>query len=121
MKKCCMIIKEVIHMVYEMRIYHIAAGKRKELENRFQNVTFSLLEKHGIEVCDYWLGEEGKTLCYICRFSDSAMRNGQWEAFKTDPEWIAAKAKSEEKGALVDKIESYLVVRPDYIRPLWKE
>ncbi len=108
-------------MVYEVRIYHIALGKRKELEDRFQQVTFPLFEKHGIDVCDYWLDETGKTLCYVCRFSDAKERDERWEQFKTDPKWVEAKAKSEEKGPLVDKLESHVLMRPDYVKPCWKE
>ena len=64
-----MIIKEVIHMVYEMRIYHIATGKRKELENRFQNVTFSLLENTALKYVIIGLMKKEKR-CAI--FVDSA-------------------------------------------------
>lgn len=106
-------------MIYELRVYHIAGGKEEDLLERFQNVTFPLFEKHGIKICDYWVDEEGKTLCYVCQFDDATVRQERWESFKTDKEWVAAKAKSEENGPLVDRQESYLLKRPDYIQPCW--
>jgi L-rhamnose mutarotase len=107
-------------MIFELRIYHIAKGKEKELHKRFKDETFALFEKHGIHVCDFWEDISGEKLYYICDFENEQKREELWSGFKCDDEWIKVKSQSEINGSLVDKVESILLNRVDYVRSDWQ-
>ena len=96
--------------VYELRIYHVAAGKFDRLVARFRDHTDALFAKHGIKSVAYWtaLDEPAKssTFIYIVEHPSREAAAANWKAFQADPEWQAVKAKSEENGKLVDSIDS---------------
>jgi len=41
-------------MIYELRTYRIPDGKMPKILSRFENITFGLFERHGIEVTGFW-------------------------------------------------------------------
>lgn len=107
-------------MIYELRIYTIAQGKEKALNDRFKNVTLDLFKKYGVNVCDFWTDLKGEKLYYICSFENEQKREEIWNSFKADKDWIKAKSDSEVNGSLTEKVESILLKRVDYIKPEWK-
>ena len=90
--------------VYELRTYTAAEGKLEALEARFKNHTVKLFEKHGMKNVMYWTptsGEASKnTLIYILWHKSEDAAKQSWDAFRKDPEWVAARAESEKDGSL---------------------
>ena len=104
--------------VYELRIYHAAPGKMDSLVARFRDHTDKLFAKHGINSVAYWtaLDEPVKssTFFYILEHPNREAAAANWKAFQDDPEWKAVKAKSEENGSLVEKVDSTFLRLTDF-------
>jgi NIPSNAP len=100
-------------MIYESRVYHCVPGRLPALLKRFETVTLKLFEKHGIRQAGFFttlIGESNQELTYFLAWESMAERESKWTAFATDPEWITARAKSEEDGQIVANIVSQLLV-----------
>jgi len=96
-------------MIYELRVYHCAAGRLPALHQRFTQVTLPLWHKHGIEQAGFFttvVGPSNQTLTYLLKWESLAERETKWTAFATDPEWVAARAASEADGIIVERIEN---------------
>jgi hypothetical protein len=104
--------------VYELRIYKTNPGKLEALHARFREHACPLFKKHGIELVGFWTptdGDEAKdTLYYIIAFPSVKAQKEAWQAFKSDPEWIKAKADSEKDGVLVKQLQSKNMKATDY-------
>ncbi|MGJ4939053.1 NIPSNAP family protein [Bradyrhizobium sp. HKCCYLS1011] len=99
-------------MIYESRVYHCVPGRLPALLKRFETVTLKLFEKHGIRPVGFFttlIGESNQELTYFLAWESLAERESRWTAFATDPEWLAARAKSEEDGQIVANIVSQLL------------
>ena len=100
-------------MIYELRIYKCIPGRLPALNNRFANITLKLWEKHGIKQAGFFttlIGESNQELTYFLAWESLAERETKWTAFQSDPDWIAARAKTEEDGQIVGNIVSQLLV-----------
>jgi len=106
--------------VYELRIYRVVPGKLESLVARFRDHTDQLFAKHGIKPLGYWtaLDEPAKssTFIYILEHPTREAAAANWKAFQDDPEWKRVKAKSEENGKLVEKIDSTFLTPTDFSR-----
>jgi hypothetical protein len=104
--------------VYELRVYHVVPGKLDELLARFRDHTMKLFEQHGIKNVAYWTPvdepQKGNTLIYILQHPSRAAAVDNWKSFQDDPEWKKVKAKSEENGKLVEKIDSTFMKLTDF-------
>ncbi len=94
--------------VFEMRTYVTNPGKLPNLLSRFRNHTTALFEKHGIENIGYWVPIEqsegaDNTLVYIIAHKSREAATASWEAFRKDPDWIAAAKASELDGKILAK------------------
>lgn len=99
-------------MLHELRIYHCMPGRIGDLNARFANVTLKLWDKHGIRQAGFWtvaIGPSNHDLYYLLEWESLAEREQKWNAFATDPEWIAARAKTEENGPIVEYLENYIL------------
>jgi|SRR5579862_7859151 len=99
-------------MLYELRIYHCMPGKLPALSKRFETVTVKLFEKHGIKQVGYWttlIGESSSDFYYILAWDSLDERNKKFATFGADPDWIAARAKSEENGPLVASVTNTIL------------
>jgi len=103
-------------MIYELRIYECVPGRLPALHQRFRDVTRHLLARHGIPVLGYWQDEIGESnrLTWMIRWESMAEREQKWEAFSTDPEWVAARTKSEESGPIVARVRNTFMRPTDY-------
>ena len=100
-------------MIYEMRVYRCLPGRLPALLKRFEQTTLKLWEKHGIRQAGFFttlVGESNQELTYFLAWESLAEREKKWNAFATDSEWLAARAKSEEDGQIVDNIVNQLLV-----------
>jgi hypothetical protein len=99
-------------MLYELRIYHCVAGKLPAVVARFENTTVALFEKHGIQQVGFWtanIGESNADLYYILKWDSLDERQKKFAAFAVDPDWIAARDKSEESGPIVASISNTIL------------
>ena len=89
-------------MIYELRIYHCVTGRLPALLKRFETTTLELWKRHGIRQAGFWtvlVGDGGnQDLHYLLAWESLAERETKWNAFATDPEWLAKRAESERDG-----------------------
>jgi len=94
--------------IFELREYTTYEGKLPDLLNRFHQHTMALFERHGMKNVAYWTPTDeplkGKTLIYILKHPSREAASANWKAFQADPEWQQVKAKTEEKGQIVEKV-----------------
>jgi hypothetical protein len=102
--------------VYEIRTYWSPDGRLDDLHARFRDHTTKLFEKHGMTNVGYWTPIDNKEnkLVYILAYPNRAAATKSWDAFRADPDWLAAKKKTEEKGPIVSKVESLFLKATDY-------
>ncbi|KIZ43455.1 MULTISPECIES: NIPSNAP family protein [Rhodopseudomonas] len=99
-------------MIYETRVYRCLPGRLPALLNRFETITLKLWEKRGIRPVGFFttlVGASNQELTYILAWESLAEREQKWNAFATDPEWLAARAKTEADGQIVDNIVNQLL------------
>ena len=109
--------------VFELRTYTTTAGNLPLLHARFRDHTLGLFAKHGMTNLWYWQlvkeqsGAEN-TLVYLLAHASVAAAKASFEAFRADPEWVAAKAASEEKGGgsltVPDGVKSVFLQATEY-------
>ena len=110
---------ESAERVFELRIYHPNPGKLDDLLARFRDHTCAIFERVGIENIGYWVetepaeGAEPKLYYVIAHASREAAREN-WRNFLNDEEWKVARAKSEENGRLVAKVDSIFLKSTDF-------
>jgi hypothetical protein len=100
-------------MIYEMRVYRCVPGRLPALLKRFDTITLKLWDKHGIKQAGFWttlVGESHQELTYLLAWESLAHREKKWAAFQSDPDWITARAKTEEDGQIVSNIVNQLLV-----------
>jgi NIPSNAP len=109
--------------VYELRTYTASPGKLDALNARFRDHTMKLFEKHGMTNVGYWnpiKGEKGadNTLVYLLADKDMDAAKKSWAAFRTDPDWVAARKESEEKAGgsltVTDGVKSVYMKPTDF-------
>ncbi len=99
-------------MIYELRIYHCVPGRLPALLNRFDTITLKLWQKHGIRQAGFWtvaIGHSNQDLYYLLAWETLAERETKWEAFVSDPEWLAARAETEKEGAIVASVNNQIL------------
>lgn len=100
-------------MIYELRVYHCVPGRLPALIKRFADHTVRLFEKHGIQQAGFWtvaVGENNQDLIYMLKWDSLDERQKRFAAFQSDPEWVAARSKSEEGGPLVASITNSILM-----------
>jgi NIPSNAP len=104
--------------VFEIRTYTTPEGKLDALKARFRDHTMAIFEKHGMKNVGYWTPQDAplsqNTLIYIISHESRDAAKKNWDAFRTDPDWVKAKAASEVNGPLTTKVESVFVDPTDF-------
>jgi len=96
-------------MVYEQRIYQCYPGRMAQLLERFETTTLLIWERYGIRQVGFWtplVGKSNLELIYLLEWLSMSEREEKWEAFRSDPEWIAKREASEADGPIVASIEN---------------
>jgi hypothetical protein len=91
-------------MLYELRTYEIAPGKMRAIADRFANITIPrFFKKHGIKPVMFWETVVGTSnhFVYLVEWESLAEREQRWDAFVSDPEWIAARNETERESVIV--------------------
>jgi hypothetical protein len=90
--------------VFEIRTYTAAPGKLEALKSRFGDHTIKIFDKYGMKSIGYWVPQDAplkdNTLIYILAHESREAAAKSWAAFRTDPDWVKARAESEKDGAL---------------------
>ena len=89
--------------VFELRTYTATKGNLGHLNDRFKDHTIKLFEKHGMTNVVYWNvlkgeKEDDKMLIYLLSHKSKDAADKSFDAFRKDPDWLAARKASEEKG-----------------------
>src|SRR5262245_35331634 len=87
---------------FELRTYTASAGNLDALNARFRDHTLKLFSKHGMENFGYWnltKDQPGadKTLVYLLAHRSKEAAAASFQAFRADPDWVAAREASEKK------------------------
>jgi len=97
-------------MLYELRTYIIVPGRMEDILRRFADTTIRLFEKHGMTVVGFWQtlehGMLADEIVYVLAHQDRESRDASFAAFRSDPEWLAAKEESENNGPIVARVTS---------------
>ena len=102
-------------MVYELRTYTTVPGRMPALHKRFRDHTMKLFEKHGMTNVIYWVPvDDENTLVYVLAHKSVEAAKESFDAFRKDPEWIKAKAESEQDGPIVLKVVSQFLTPTEY-------
>ena len=99
-------------MIHELRIYRCLPGRLPALLRRFETITLTIWERHGIRQAGFWttiIGESNQDLTYLLAWESLAERETKWAAFQSDPEWIAKRAETEKDGQIVANIVTQLL------------
>jgi hypothetical protein len=109
--------------VFEFRTYTTPANGLDAINARFRDHTLKLFEKHGMQNIAYFNRMKDQkdadvTLFYILAHKTEEAGKASFEAFRADPDWVAARKASEEKagGSLTvkDGVKSELYKATDY-------
>ncbi|HEX5445494.1 MAG TPA: NIPSNAP family protein [Pirellulales bacterium] len=109
--------------VFELRRYAVTPGNLAALNARFRDHTMKLFQRHGMTNIGYWtlLPEQksaDRTLIYLLAHDSRQAAEKSFAAFRSDPDWIAARKASEEKagGSLTEKdgVHSLFLKPTDY-------
>ena len=104
-------------MLYELRTYHVVPGKLPAVNNRFEHQALPLFAKHGINPVGFWttyIGPSANTLRYILAWDDLGDREKIWNAFASDPDWLAIRAETEKDGPLIERAENMILTPTSY-------
>jgi hypothetical protein len=88
--------------VFELRNYTATKGNLGHLNDRFKDHTIKLFEKHGMTNVVYWnvlkgQKDDDKKLLYLLAHKSEDAAKKSFDAFRQDPDWVAARKASEEK------------------------
>ena len=107
--------------IFELRTYTATPNNIENLHARFRDHTTALFEKHGMTNIAYWrpadtTDAKKDKLIYILAHPSVEAGKAAFEAFRADPDWVKAKAASEEKGggSLTTNVESVYMKPTDY-------
>lgn len=104
-------------MIVELRIYYCAPTRLPALLDRFRSKTLGFFEKYGIEQIGFWttvVGPDNHALTYLLKWESMAEREERWNAFQSDPDWIAARAESERNAPIVARVENSFLAPTDF-------
>jgi hypothetical protein len=98
-------------MIHELRVYEIAPGQMQTVVKRFESVILGLFKRHGIRPVTFWLPVIGTSnqLIYLLEWGSLAEREKRWDAFTSDPEWLAFQAEGVKGGPLTLRITNSIL------------
>jgi hypothetical protein len=108
---------------FELRVYTASEGNLGRLNERFRDHTCKLFEKHGMTNVGYWTPMKDQkgaddTLIYILAHKSVDSGKANFDAFRKDPNWLAARKASEDKAGgpltVKDGVKSTYMKATDY-------
>ena len=104
-------------MIYELRVYQCIPGKLPALLKRFETKTLDVWKKYGIRPTGFWtvlIGDGNNDLHYLLAWESLAEREQKWNAFASDPDWLAKRAATEAEAIIVERIENSFLIPTAY-------
>lgn len=104
-------------MIVELRVYHCAPTRLPALLERFRSTTLTFFERYGIRQIGFWttvVGTDNHALTYLLQWDSMAEREERWNAFQSDPDWIAARTESEREKPIVVRVENSFLAPTDF-------
>lgn len=103
-------------MVHEYRRYEVAPGRQARLDQRFEELTLPLWERHGIRPLGIWQAGVGNSneLHYLLEWDSLGERERRFGAMLADPEWVSGRAQSEADGPLLTRAHNEIWVPTAY-------
>ena len=99
--------------VFELRTYTTNDGKFNDLLNRFRDHTVRLFAKHDMVSIGYWIPkDQPNTLIYVLAHPSREAATQNWDAFRKNPEWVAARTASEANGPILAKPPVFVYMDP---------
>ena len=99
--------------VFELRTYTTNDGKLNDLLNRFRDHTVRIFARHNMVSIGYWIPKDTpNTLIYILAHPSREAATQNWDAFRKDPEWVAARTASEANGPILAKPPVFVFMDP---------
>lgn len=94
------------NQVFELRRYTTLPGKLPTIDARFRDHTIALFAKHGMTNLHYFHLDKDQehadtTLLYFLAHDSAEARDASFQAFRSDPAWIAAREASEKDGPIL--------------------
>jgi hypothetical protein len=88
--------------IFELRTYLCTPGNLPALDARFRDHTMNLFARHGMVNLFYWHLMDDQpaakdTLVYLLAHASTEAAKASFDAFRKDPEWLAARQASEQK------------------------
>jgi NIPSNAP len=96
----------------ELRIYRVAAGRARDMEQRVQDDLRTLFPKHGIRPLASWstlASPVSPALVYLTPWRNMNQRSTSWAGFYGDPEWAEIRARTNAGSELVESYEVMFV------------
>jgi hypothetical protein len=108
-----------INMIYEWRIYEIAAGKMTAIHEHFEKYVIPLFEKHGLKVIGFWTTDIGTSniLYYMLSFKDLGSRDKAWKSMRSDPDHQKETLRFGKEGIVVQRVKN-MILEPTSYSPL---
>ena len=105
--------------IFSLRTYYTHPGRLSALHQRFADHTLELFTRNGMTNIAYLNLEAADpdadhVLTYLITFPDTAARTASWNAFRADPDWLAAREASEADGPIVESITDELLLPVDF-------
>ncbi|HRQ88917.1 MAG TPA: NIPSNAP family protein [Bacteroidia bacterium] len=107
--------------LFEMRVYRTLPGRLAALDDRFRQHTVKLFTQHGMTNLIYFHLDEDQegadsTLVYFLAHASHEAQAASFQAFRSDPAWIAVREASEKDGKIVveNGVTSTLLLATDY-------
>lgn len=96
-------------MLYELRIYTVVSGRRKDIEDLFRDTNLPNFKKYGISVEGVWYSAkpEEDVLFYLLKFKDEADQKAKWDAFYAEPSWQVDIAAWQKRGDVLSDHKGY--------------
>lgn len=94
--------------LYELRLYRVAPGRQEDMESRVFDHLSRIFPRNGIHPMAAWSVTSGANLpmfAYITPWRTLEERNQAWSRFYSDPDWHAARNRTNAGGQLVERFE----------------
>jgi hypothetical protein len=94
--------------IYELRLYHTAPGRLRDMESRVKQDLCTLFPRHGVRPLGTWsvvAGPAAPLFVYLTPWRNMQQRTQSWAGFYADPAWAEARTRTNAGSELVERYE----------------
>lgn len=83
-------------MIHQLRVYELFEHNKDAFHQRFRDHATRIMRRHGFKFIGMWDATTNRRREFVCliEWPDEATKDAAWEAFRSDPEWIAIREKT---------------------------